>query len=102
MARILLINGPNLNLLGRREPETYGATTLGEIEQAAAASARELGHELEAFQSNAEAALLYAREPFRHKSYLSDIAVGVITGLGAAGYGYAVQAAARALAPAPA
>ena len=148
MARILLINGPNLNLLGRREPETYGATTLGEIEQAAAASAHELGHELEAFQSNAEAALLdtihaaagrvgfiiinpgafthtsialrdallgaaipfievhlsnvYAREPFRHKSYLSDIAVGVITGLGAAGYGYAVQAAARALAPAPA
>ena len=58
MARILLINGPNLNLLGRREPETYGATTLGEIEQAAAATARELGHELEAFQSNAEAALL--------------------------------------------
>ncbi len=147
MARILLINGPNLNLLGQREPETYGATTLGDIEQAAAAKARELGHELEAFQTNAEAAMLdtvhaaaggvgfiiinpgafthtsialrdallgvaipfievhlsnvYAREPFRHRSYLSDIAVGVITGLGAAGYDYAVQAAARVLAATP-
>jgi 3-dehydroquinate dehydratase-2 len=144
MARILLINGPNLNLLGRREPETYGATTLGEIEHAAAETARGLGHELETFQSNAESAILdavhaaagrvafiiinpgaythtsialrdallgvaipfievhlsnvYAREPFRHKSYLSDIAVGVITGLGANGYGYAVQAAASVLA----
>ncbi len=148
MARILLINGPNLNLLGRREPETYGATTLGEIEQAVTETARGLGHELETFQSNAESAILeavhaaagrigfiiinpgaythtsialrdallgvaipfievhlsnvHAREPFRHKSYLSDIAFGVITGLGADGYHYAVQAAARALASDPA
>lgn len=148
MARILLINGPNLNLLGRREPGTYGATTLGEIEQAAAETARGLGHELETFQSNGESDIIdavhaaagrvgfiiinpgaythtsialrdallgvaipfievhlsnvYAREPFRHKSYLSDIAVGVITGLGADGYGYAVQAAARSLAADPA
>jgi 3-dehydroquinate dehydratase-2 len=54
MARLLLLNGPNLNLLGQREPEVYGAATLRDIEQRAAALARELGHELDAFQSNAE------------------------------------------------
>lgn len=145
MARILLINGPNLNLLGEREPERYGRTTLAEIETRIAAHAEALGHELVCFQSNAEHALIdrvqaakreqvafivinpgaythtsialrdallgvaipfievhlsnvHARESFRRHSYLSDIALGVITGLGAQGYEFAVNAAAARLA----
>src|SRR5437879_4385511 len=133
MARVLLLNGPNLNLLGTREPALYGTDTLVSIEQRALEVARELGHELLAFQSNAEHELIqriqrapadavafiiinpgalthtsialrdalagaalpfievhlsniFAREPFRRHSYVSDIAVGVITGLGACGY----------------
>jgi 3-dehydroquinate dehydratase II len=58
MARILLVNGPNLNLLGTREPQIYGAETLADIEARAAAVARECGHELSAFQSNAEHELI--------------------------------------------
>ncbi len=147
MARVLLLNGPNLNLLGSREPGIYGAETLESIEKRAAEVARELGHELRAFQSNAEHELIdriqrapadgfaflvfnpaafthtsvalrdaiaavrlpfievhlsntYAREPFRRHSYFSDIAVGVIAGLGAFGYELAVRAAARHLASA--
>src|ERR1700738_1174281 len=146
MARVLLLNGPNLNLLGTREPTVYGPDTLESIEKRAAAVARELGHELIAFQSNAEPELIdrihraraegvafmivnagafthtsialrdallgtgvpfievhlsntHAREPFRRHSYLSDIAVGVITGLGAYGYEAAVRAAAQRLPP---
>ena len=144
MARVLLLNGPNLNLLGTREPGIYGAETLESIEKRAAEVAREGGHELTAFQSNAEHELInrihgapaagvaflifnpgalthtsvalrdaitavrlpfievhlsntHAREPFRRHSYFSDIAVGVITGLGSFGYELAVRAAARHL-----
>jgi 3-dehydroquinate dehydratase II len=140
MARVLLLNGPNLNLLGSREPGVYGADTLESIEKRAAELAREAGHELVAFQSNAEHELIerihgaaadgigflifnpaafthtsvalrdallavrlpfievhlsntHAREPFRHRSYFSDIAAGVITGLGAFGYELAMRAA---------
>ena len=145
MARVLLLNGPNLNLLGSREPGIYGAQTLESIENRAAEVARETGHELSAFQSNAEHELIerihrapadgiaflvfnpgafthtsvalrdaiaavrlpfievhlsntHAREPFRKHSYFSDIAVGVITGLGAFGYELALRAAAHHLA----
>jgi 3-dehydroquinate dehydratase-2 len=145
MARVLLLNGPNLNLLGSREPGLYGADTLESIEQRAAQLVREAGHELLAFQSNSEAELIerihgaaaagiaflifnpgafthtsialrdallavrlpfvevhlsntHAREPFRQHSYFSDIAAGVICGLGAFGYELAVRAAVRQLA----
>jgi 3-dehydroquinate dehydratase-2 len=148
MARVLLLNGPNLNLLGSREPGIYGAETLESIEKRAMEVARETGHELSAFQSNAENELIerihgapadgisfivfnpaafthtsvalrdalaavrlpfievhlsntHAREPFRRHSYFSDIAVGVIAGLGAFGYELAVRAAARHLAARP-
>jgi 3-dehydroquinate dehydratase II len=148
MARVLLLNGPNLNLLGNREPSVYGTDTLESIEERAAALARETGHELIAFQSNAEHELIgrihaartegvaflifnpgafthtsialrdallatglpfievhlsntHAREAFRRHSYFSDIAVGVITGLGALGYEAAVRAAAQRLDRAP-
>ncbi|MBI4694176.1 MAG: type II 3-dehydroquinate dehydratase [Gammaproteobacteria bacterium] len=145
MARILLLNGPNLNLLGEREPDKYGHTTLPEIEAMLSAAASTAGHELVAFQSNAEHALIdrihaarkeqvafilinpgafthtsialrdallgvaipfievhlsnvHAREPFRHHSYFSDIARGVIVGLGVQGYELALAAACRVLA----
>jgi 3-dehydroquinate dehydratase-2 len=144
MARVLLLNGPNLNLLGSREPGVYGVDTLESIEKRTADLARQAGHELVAFQSNAEAELIgkihaaategigflifnpgafthtsialrdallavglpfvevhlsntHAREPFRHHSYFSDIAAGVITGLGAFGYELALQAAIKHL-----
>jgi len=141
MAKLLVLNGPNLNLLGIREPAVYGATRLADIEQNCRALVNTLGsHELAFFQSNAEHALVeqihaayqdqvnfivinpaaythtsvalrdallgvgipfievhlsnvFAREPFRHHSYLSDIAVGVISGLGAQGYELGLQAA---------
>ncbi|KDE39532.1 3-dehydroquinate dehydratase II [Nitrincola lacisaponensis] len=140
MARILLINGPNLNLLGTREPHIYGSLRLQDIEAMLTAEAEKLGVELSCFQSNAEHALIdrihqardeqvnyilinpaafthtsialrdalagvaipfieihlsnvHAREPFRHHSYLSDLARGVICGLGTDGYRFALQAA---------
>lgn len=144
MAKLLLLNGPNLNLLGEREPERYGTTTLSEIEARLIALAKSSGHTLTCFQSNAEHALIeriqsaqgegiafilfnpaafthtsialrdalaavnipfieihlsniYARESFRHHSYLSELAVGVISGLGAEGYELALSAALRRL-----
>jgi 3-dehydroquinate dehydratase-2 len=135
---LLLLNGPNLNLLGTRQPEVYGKTTLPDIERRAAKQAADAGAALVAFQSNHEGALIdrihqahadgvdaivinpgglthtsvalrdalagvaipfievhisniHQREPFRHFSYLSGIAKGVIAGLGVEGYRLAID-----------
>ena len=140
MARILLLNGPNLNLLGTREPEIYGSASLQDIQTKLEGLARARGHSLVAFQSNAEHELIekiqgskrdgiafviinpaglshtsvalrdaflsvaipfievhlsnvFARARFRHHSYLSDVAVGCIVGLGPIGYELALEAA---------
>lgn len=140
MATILVLHGPNLNLLGEREPEIYGSTTLNDINTGLELQARERGHHLLAMQSNAEYELVervqdarhegvnfilinpaafthtsvalrdalaavaipfieihlsnvHAREAFRQHSYFSDLAVGVICGLGAQGYEFGLQAA---------
>lgn len=141
MAKLLVLNGPNLNLLGMREPSIYGSTTLEDIRRHCEALAAELGgHTLSFFQHNAEHELVdrihmarqeeiafiifnpaaythssialrdallgvgipfielhlsnvFARERFRHRSYLSDVAVGIISGLGAQGYDLAIRAA---------
>ena len=145
MPKILILNGPNLNLLGAREPEIYGSDTLDELMDDLGRRAVELGCVIETAQSNAEGALVdriqqagreevdfilfnpgaythtsialrdallgvavpfievhlsnvFAREDFRQVSYLSDIAVGVISGLGAQGYRLALEAAAARLA----
>jgi 3-dehydroquinate dehydratase-2 len=141
MTNILVIHGPNLNLLGTREPEVYGADTLATIDAALAKQAKQAGVELEAFQSNHEGEIVnriqqaagkvdfviinpaaythtsvairdaflatqipfvevhlsnvHAREEFRQRSYLSDIAVGVIAGFGINSYLLALEAAAR-------
>jgi 3-dehydroquinate dehydratase-2 len=138
MKTILVLHGPNLNLLGHREPEVYGHVTLAEINQKLQQLAQSGGAKLLHFQSNAEAALVdrvqlarqdgtdfiiinpaaythtsialrdalaavaipfievhlsnvFAREAFRKESFFSDLAIGVISGLGAAGYEFAVQ-----------
>jgi 3-dehydroquinate dehydratase-2 len=141
--RILVLNGPNLNLLGLREPAHYGNNTLSDIVTTLSAQAEAAGVELEHLQSNREYELIeaihaaynkvdfiiinpaafthtsvalrdallgvaipfievhlsnvHAREPFRHHSYLSDKAQGVICGLGAQGYEFALSAAIKAL-----
>ncbi|ABV38692.1 3-dehydroquinate dehydratase [Shewanella sediminis HAW-EB3] len=136
-AKILLVNGPNLNLLGRREPGHYGHHTLDQIVKELQDESTSSGVVLEHIQSNAEHELIdaihateaefiiinpaafthtsvalrdailgvsipfievhlsnvHAREPFRHHSYFSDKAVGVICGLGAQGYQFALQSA---------
>jgi 3-dehydroquinate dehydratase-2 len=144
MASILIINGPNLNLLGQREPEHYGAQSLDTINVALQKRAKSLGQQLTFVQSNAEHELIeriqtartdgfdfiiinpaafthtsvalrdalaavaipfievhlsniYSRETFRSHSYFSDLAVGVISGLGAIGYELALEAATRQL-----
>ncbi|MEP4149575.1 MAG: type II 3-dehydroquinate dehydratase [Halioglobus sp.] len=144
MATILVLHGPNLNLLGEREPEIYGHTTLNDINQQLQQLARDKGHHLLYVQSNAEYELVervqdarhegvnfilinpaafthtsvalrdalaaveipfieihlsnvHAREEFRHHSYFSDLAQGVICGLGPQGYELGLQAALRHL-----
>ena len=138
---IYILNGPNLNLLGKREPEIYGNTTLEDVEKACVAKAAELGCQAQCFQSNFEGQLvdwihearenaaaivinpgayshtsialldgltafegpvievhisnIHQRESFRHHSYVSLRANGVIVGLGAQGYDLAIQAAAE-------
>ena len=138
MSKFMLLNGPNLNLLGSREPDIYGSVTLEEIEKNLDAITSKSGHELICFQSNAEHDLvdrihlakkedvkciifnpgafthssialrdalsgveipfievhisnIYSREDFRQKSFLSDIAEGVISGLGVEGYELALK-----------
>lgn len=138
MANILVLHGPNLNLLGTREPEVYGTETLQSIHNRLVTIANQLGHSLTALQSNHEGGLIdrlqqcltdatqfiifnpgsfthtsialrdtllainkpfvevhlsnvYKREPFRHHSYFSDIAIGTISGLGAEGYALALR-----------
>lgn len=139
MKKILVIHGPNLNLLGSREPDIYGSTSLAELNAALKQQAELAGCSLDSFQSNSEADLInsvhkareqhidyliinpaafthtsiairdalaavqipfievhisniFAREPFRHHSYLSSLATGVVTGLGIKGYSLALQA----------
>ena len=137
LRKVLVLHGPNLNLLGTREPQIYGGETLADIARRLAVQAIEAGIKLESFQSNSESELIdrvqkarqsgedfiiinpaalthtsvalrdalaavripfievhlsnvHAREPFRHKSYFSDLAVGTICGLGSKGYEYAL------------
>ncbi len=144
MANVLLLNGPNLNLLGEREPEHYGTDSLPQLEKRLTDQAKALGHALTSFQNNHEGVLIdrlqqaredstafvlfnpggythtsvslrdalaavrlpfievhvsniHAREAFRQRSYFSDLAIGVITGLGTQGYELALLAADRYL-----
>jgi len=141
--QILVLNGPNLNLLGTREPEVYGSQTLADIERELKAVAQQKSAQIDFFQTNHEGAMvdriqlartdrtdfiiinagafthtsvavrdalaavslrfievhlsnLHKREEFRHRSYLADLAVGTITGLGASGYRYALDFALNA------
>lgn len=137
MKKILLLNGPNLNMLGKREPEIYGSQTLADIEANLQRLAAKQDIELECFQANGEEPMIsrihqafqntdfiiinpaafthtsvairdallavsipfveihlsnvHSREPFRHHSYFSDVAKGVICGLGVKGYEYALD-----------
>ncbi len=138
MPKILILNGPNLNLLGTREPEIYGRDTLSDIERKCRVHGQAIGHEIDFRQSNSEGEIvdwiqlaqqesdgiiinpaaythtsvaildalkqfnkpiieihisnIFSREPFRHHSYISPVANGVICGFGANGYSIALDA----------
>jgi 3-dehydroquinate dehydratase-2 len=104
MARkVFVLNGPNLNALGKREPGVYGGETLKDIEDGCRAVGKELGLEIDFRQSNHEGAInppvievhitnVHARESFRHVSLVSPVAAGVIAGFGPAGYRLALRA----------
>ena len=143
--KVLVIHGPNLNMLGRREPEQYGADTLADIDAAIKKAGRPYGLTVECFQSNSESAIvdkiqslvdgdvsgliinpaaythtsvairdavlllnvptievhlsnIHKREPFRHRSFIADIATAQISGLGASGYLFALEALAQLIA----
>jgi 3-dehydroquinate dehydratase-2 len=140
MANILVLNGPNLNLLGTREPEIYGSESLDDIHNSLKAQAKEYGYQLDCRQTNSESEMMgwvqaaakdkvdfilvnaaafthtsvalrdalaavdlpfievhlsnpHAREPFRHKSYIADLAKGIVCGFGANSYRLALMAA---------
>jgi 3-dehydroquinate dehydratase-2 len=146
MRKVIVLNGPNLNLLGQREPATYGSATLADVEALCQAKGAHLGVAIECLQSNHEGVLIdalheagrgvlagtvigvvfnagaythtsvalhdaikganvpvvevhisnvHAREPFRHHSYLSPVAVGIVVGFGIAGYGLAIEGLVR-------
>ena len=147
MKKILVLNGPNLNLLGQREPAQYGSTSLADVEAMCRAAGQRLGYDIDCFQSNWEGALIdkiheygrlfkegaaldcvfnpgaythtsvalhdaikgvdglpviechisnvHAREPFRHHSYLSPAAAGIVVGFGVQGYVIAIEGLAR-------
>lgn len=141
--KVLMLNGPNLNLLGKRQPEIYGSLSLSEIEQQVRTLAKELGIEIDFRQSNSEAELIdwihnsagkfgalvinpaaythtslalrdaisavgiptveihisniHRREPFRHHSYIAEVAVGQIAGFGAKSYLLGLRAAVELL-----
>lgn len=149
MSKILVLHGPNLNLLGSREPAIYGHTTLAQIDADLATRAQQAGYTLESMQANAEHVLVervqaaasdgtafillnpaafthtsvairdalaavaipfievhlsnpHTREPFRHTSYFTDLAVGIVAGFGPLSYELALAAAIRRLESAPA
>lgn len=141
--RVLVLNGPNLNLLGTREPDIYGASTLRDVEQLCAGTGKELGMTVDFRQTNSEGEMvtwiqdarktadailinpaayshtsvaildalkaiglpvvevhlsnIHQREPFRHHSYVSSVAFGVICGFGVTGYRLALHALAEKL-----
>lgn len=150
MAAILILNGPNLNLLGQREPSQYGHATLADVEALCKATAERLGHEVQCLQSNHEGVLIdaiheagraykegrllgavfnagaythtsialqdaikgaelpvievhisnvHAREAFRHHSYISAVAAGIVVGFGIEGYMLAIEGLVRKFAP---
>jgi 3-dehydroquinate dehydratase-2 len=145
---VVVLNGPNLNLLGKREPEIYGRDTLADVEAECRRAGKELGLEIEFHQSNREYEIIdwihaarervagivinpaafthtsvaildalqtfagpivevhisniHKREPFRHRSYVSGVASGVIVGCGTQGYAFALQRVAKLIAAKPA
>ena len=106
MPSVMILNGPNLNLLGSRQPEVYGKTTLADINELCETAAKRLGLTIAFEQSNHEGILIdlihavvevhlsniHAREEFRHTSYIAPVALGQICGFGAKGYEMALDA----------